>query len=109
MIFFSKIVSVKAEIVSKSLKFQYNVSLFTSFSVMFTILYINVRMERLKVDDFCQKFIGREGGQHDQHFVKNKFVKNRVGGREVNLNLDNVHKYTVFFWRLPLRCIFFLS
>ena len=24
-------------------------------------------------------------------------------GREVNLNLDNVFKYTVFFWRSPLR------
>ena len=33
---------------------------------------------------------------------KNKFVKNRVGGREVNLNLANVCKYTGFFWRLPL-------
>ena len=38
-----------------------------------------------------------EGGQHDQHFVKNKFVKNRVEGREVNLNLDNVFKYTGVF------------
>ena len=28
--------------------------------------------------------------------VKNKFAKNRVGGREVNLNLDNVFKYTFF-------------
>ena len=35
----------------------------------------------------------REGGQHDQHFVKNKFGKNRVGGRGVNLNLYNVFKY----------------
>ena len=35
--------------------------------------------------------------------VKNKFVKNRVGGREVNLNLDNVFKYTVvFFGDYPL-------
>ena len=24
--------------------------------------------------------------------------KNRVGGRKVNLNLDNVFKYTVFFF-----------
>ena len=30
---------------------------------------------------------------HDQNFVKN-----RVGGREVNLNLDNVFKFTVFFF-----------
>ena len=36
-------------------------------------------------------------------FVKNKFVKNRVGGREVNLNLDNVFKYTVFFGDYPLE------
>ena len=43
------------------------------------------------------KIIGREGGQHDQHCVKNKFVINRVGGRGVNLNLDNVFKYTGFF------------
>ena len=35
----------------------------------------------------------RDGGQHDQHFVKNEFVKNRVGGRGVNLNFDNVFKY----------------
>ena len=35
---------------------------------------------------------------HDQHFVKNKFVKNRVGGRGVNLNLDNVFKYSVLFF-----------
>ena len=39
---------------------------------------------------------GREGGQDDQHCVKNKFVKNRGGGMGVNLNLDNVFKYTVF-------------
>ena len=51
----------------------------------------------LEFHDFCQKFQGRKGGQHDQHYVKNKFVKNRVGGRGVNLNLDNVFKYTVFF------------
>ena len=31
--------------------------------------------------DFCQKIWGREGGQHDQHFVKNEFVKIRVEGR----------------------------
>ena len=37
------------------------------------------------------------GGQHDQHCVKNKFVKNRVGGSGVNLNMDNVFKYTGFF------------
>ena len=49
-----------------------------------------------KICDFCQNFKGWEGGQHEQHFVKNKFVKNRVGGRVVNLNLDNVFKYTVF-------------
>ena len=29
--------------------------------------------------------------------VKNKFV-NKVGGRGVNLNLDNVCKYTVVFF-----------
>ena len=40
----------------------------------------------------------REGGQHDQRFVKNKFVKNRVGGRGVNFNLDNVFKCTIFFF-----------
>ena len=34
--------------------------------------------------------------------VKNKFVKNRVGGRGVILNLDNVFKYTGFFLTLPL-------
>ena len=54
------------------------------------------------------KFLGREGGQHDQHFVKNKFVKNRVGGREVNLNLDNVFKYTVFFGEYPLIRLFII-
>ena len=32
---------------------------------------------------------------------KINFVKNRVGGREVNLNLDDVFEYTVFF-RVPL-------
>ena len=33
----------------------------------------------------------------------NTFLKNRVGGREVNLNLDNVFKYTVFLReRVPL-------
>ena len=36
-------------------------------------------------------------GQHDQHGVKNKFVKNRVGGRGVTIKLDNVCKYTGFF------------
>ena len=46
---------------------------------------------------FVKNSRGGEGGQHDQHFVKNEFVKNRVGGRGVNLNLDNVFKYTVFF------------
>ena len=30
------------------------------------------------------------------------FVKNRVGGRGVNLDLDNVFKYTGLFFRLPL-------
>ena len=29
-------------------------------------------------------------------------VKNTVGGREVNLNLDNVFKYTIFFGDYPL-------
>ena len=48
------------------------------------------------------KIWGEGEGQHDQHFVKNKFVKNRVGGSVVNLNLDDVFKYTVFFWILPL-------
>ena len=57
-----------------------------------------------KICDFCQNFKGWEGGQHEQHFVKNKFVKNRVGGRVVNLNLDNVFKYTGFFWSVPLTC-----
>ena len=36
----------------------------------------------------------------------NTVVKNRVGWRGVNLNLDNVFKYTVcFFWMLPLNHI----
>ena len=39
------------------------------------------KFQSLKFQDFCQKFYGREGGQHDQHCVKNKFVKNRVGGK----------------------------
>ena len=47
---------------------------------------------------FLSKILGEGGGQNDQHFVKNKFVKNRVGGRGVNLNLDNVFKYTVCFF-----------
>ena len=34
--------------------------------------------------------------------VKNEFIKNRVGGRGVNLNFDNVCKYTVFFGRYTL-------
>ena len=55
------------------------------------------KFQSLKFHDFCQKFNEREGGQHDQHCVKNKFVKNTVGGRGVNLNLDNVFKYNVFF------------
>ena len=29
---------------------------------------------------------------------KKSFVKDRVGGRGVNLNLDNVFKYTVCFF-----------
>ena len=34
---------------------------------------------------------------------KKTFVKNRVGGRGVTINLDNVCKYTVcFFWTAPL-------
>ena len=37
----------------------------------------------------------REGGQHDQHCVKNKFVKNKVEGRGVNLNFDKVSKQAV--------------
>ena len=42
---------------------------------------------------------------------KKNLVKNRVGGREVNHNLDNDQKYPVwFFWTLPLsamyKCIF---
>ena len=44
---------------------------------------------------FVKKFL-EEGGQHGQHFVKN-----RVGGREVNLNLDNVFKYTGVFLEYP--------
>ena len=43
---------------------------------------------------FVKNSRGGKGGQHDQHCVKNEFVKNRVGGRGVNLNLDNVFKYT---------------
>ena len=42
---------------------------------------------------------GREVNMiNTQHCVKNRFVKNRVGGRGVNLNLDNVFKYTVCFF-----------
>ena len=41
---------------------------------------------------------GREGGQHDQHYIKNKFVKNRVGG----IKLDKVFKYTGGL-RVPLN------
>ena len=52
---------------------------------------------------------GWEGGQRDQHFVKNKFVKNRVGGRGVNLNLDNVFKYTGLFLTLPLMKCYILD
>ena len=61
-------------------------------------------MQSLKCHDFVKNSMGgrEEGGQHDQNFVKNKFVKNRVGGRGVDLNLDNVFKYTGFFWTLPL-------
>ena len=59
------------------------------------------KFHSLKFHDFCQKIYGREGGQHEQHCVKNKFVKNSVGGRGVKLNLNNVFKYT-FFFRLPL-------
>ena len=33
---------------------------------------------------------------------KKIIVQNRVGGREVNLNLDNVLKYTGFFLDYPL-------
>ena len=29
--------------------------------------------------------------------IKNKFVKNRVGGRGVNLHLENIFKYTGFY------------
>ena len=54
-----------------------------------------------KMSLFLSKVLG-EGGQHDQHFVNNKFVKNRVGGREANINSDNVFKYTGFFFRVPL-------
>ena len=39
------------------------------------------KFQSLKFHDFCQNFQGREGGQHDQHFVKKEFVKIRVGGR----------------------------
>ena len=35
---------------------------------------------------------------------------NRAGGQGVNLNLDNVFKYTrFFFWRLPLRNLFLIT
>ena len=51
------------------------------------------------------EILGEGGRSHDQHFVKNNFVKNRVGGREVNLNLDNVHKYTVFFFDGTPKCL----
>ena len=57
------------------------------------------KFHSLKFCNFCQKIYGREGGQHDQHFGKNKFVKNRVGGRAVNINSNNVFKYTGFFFR----------
>ena len=49
---------------------------------------------------------GGGGGQHGQEFVKNKFVKNRVGGRGVTINLDNVCKYTGFFGRHPLLFLY---
>ena len=48
--------------------------------------------------DFCQKIWGREGGQHDQHFVKNEFVKNRVGGSG-----------PTSFWIMSLNILFFSS
>ena len=38
----------------------------------------------------------------DQHCVKKKFVKIRVGEVEFNLNLDNVCKYTGGVLTLPL-------
>ena len=52
---------------------------------------------------FVKNSRGGKGGQHDQHCVKNKFVKTKVRGRGVNLNLDYVCKYTVcFFGCYPL-------
>ena len=50
---------------------------------------------------FVKNSRGREADLHDQHCAKIKFVKNRVGGRRVNLNLNNVFKYTVVFYVTP--------
>ena len=44
-----------------------------------------------KISWFLSEILGGEGGQHDQHCVKHKFV---------NLNLDSVCKYT------PYQCYF---
>ena len=63
------------------------------------------KFQSLKFCDFCQNFQGREGGQHDQHFVKNKFVKIRVGGRGSTSIWTMSLNILYFFLRLPLRQI----
>ena len=43
------------------------------------------------------KILGEGGRSTWTTLGQNKFVKKRVGGREINLNLDNVFKYNGFF------------
>ena len=51
-------------------------------------------------------FVKNTGGGREVNMIntvsKINLSKKRIGGRGVNLNLDNVFKYTVFFGRHPL-------
>jgi len=51
---------------------------------------------------FVKNFLGREGGQHDQQYVKYKFVKNRVGGRgSTSIWIMSLNILFVFFEVTP--------
>ena len=83
--------------------------IFSDFCLIFHVIVGFYITNMIKCYYFL-KFWQRKGGCSRQiQFVKNSFVKNRVGGWVVNLNLGYVCKYTLFFLQSNhmFSCVYF--
>ena len=72
------------------------------YDFMYNMIYdIVYHMIYNKIHDVIKD----KGGQHGQHCVKNKFVKNRVGGRG-STSIWKMSLNILFFLMLPPRNVF---